>query len=64
MDPQLKCEIQTLVFEFGKKSKENKQKKIENITLSAYLGQFSPPGPTNRAAHTTQPKAPARLAKP
>jgi hypothetical protein len=27
MDPQLKCEIQTLKFEFGKKSKENKKRK-------------------------------------
>jgi hypothetical protein len=26
MDPQLKCEIQTLKFEFEKKSKENRRK--------------------------------------
>jgi hypothetical protein len=29
MDPQLKCEIQTLKFEFEKKSEENKKKRKE-----------------------------------
>jgi hypothetical protein len=31
MDPQLKCEIQTLKFEFGKKLEENKKKRKKNL---------------------------------